>query len=228
MPEKTRAEALHDYYREKTLDGIKSGTESFDRYLLTLSSGAFGLSVAFIKDIIPIGFATWIPCLIASWIAFLFCILITLVSFRVSIQALENSIPYLEEYYLKGNADAFNRHLKSCWVRAVDWCTYSAMIFFLAGLIFTMMFVGANIRKVKSMSKEDATTKGSQVQDVGKAVKPAAMTPFLGGEKPAAMTPVNATDDFGLKPPAMTPITPQSSVPKAPASQTEPTQSPKK
>lgn len=228
MSEKTRAEELHDEYRKKTLEDIKSETENFDRYLLTLSSGALGLSLAFIKDIVPLGSAIRIPWLITSWIAFLLCIVATLFSFQASIRALENTIPYLEDYYLKGNPDAFNKHLKSFWVKAIDCCTYSAMIFFLAGLVFTMMFVGVNIRKVKSMSKEDATTKGSQVQDVGKAVKPAAMTPFLGGEKPAAMTPVNAADNLSLKPAAMTPITPQSSAPKAPVSQTEPTQSPKK
>lgn len=149
MAEKSRAEELHDYYREKTLNDIKSGTENFDRYLLTLSSGALGLSLAFIKDIVPIGSVIGIRWLIASWIAFLLCIVITLVSFRVSIRALENSIPYLEEYYLKGNMDAFNKHLKTRWVRAVDWCTYFAMTFFFAGLICTTLFVGMNIGKGK-------------------------------------------------------------------------------
>lgn len=79
------------------------------------------------------------------------------------------------------------------------------------------------------MSKEDATNKGTQIENLGRAQKPAAMTPILqGGGKPALMTPVPAQDQLGLKPAAMTPITPQASTPKAPVSQPQPTQAPKK
>jgi hypothetical protein len=61
MTEQTRAEKLHDEYRKKVWDDIKSGTENFDKYMLTFSSGALGLSLAFIKDVVPIGRAIWIP-----------------------------------------------------------------------------------------------------------------------------------------------------------------------
>ena len=40
MAEKTRAEELHDEYRKKVWEDAKSGTENFDKYLLTFSSGA--------------------------------------------------------------------------------------------------------------------------------------------------------------------------------------------
>ena len=61
MAEKTRAEELHDEYRKKVWEDTKSGTENLDKYLLTFSSGALGLSLAFIKDVAPIGQAVCIP-----------------------------------------------------------------------------------------------------------------------------------------------------------------------
>src|SRR5580692_9406356 len=95
VAERTRAEELYDLHRDKVWEDIKSGTESFDKYMLTFSSGALALSLAFIKDVVPLGRAVWITSLIGSWIAFVLCILVTLMSFQFSIKALESTIPAL-------------------------------------------------------------------------------------------------------------------------------------
>lgn len=145
MAEKSRAEELYDEYRRKVWDDSKSGSENFDKYMLTLSSGALALSLGFIKDIVKPEHAIWLGWLLASWICFLLCILATLVSFRVSMHALERMAVYLDEFYLKGNAQAFNQHLKELSTRAVDWCANLAMGFFIGGLACTMVFVGRNL-----------------------------------------------------------------------------------
>jgi hypothetical protein len=149
MAEKTRAVELHDEYRRKIWDDTKSGTENFDKYMLTFSSGALGLSLAFIKDVVPIGRAICIPMLISSWVAFLLCILVTLVSFRISIRALEKMVPIIDAFYLEGDVEAFNKHLKDRWTRAVDWCAYLAIVFFVTGGILTTIFVSTNILEGK-------------------------------------------------------------------------------
>jgi hypothetical protein len=118
MLERTRAEELYDQHRDKVWDDIKSGTEAFDKNMLTFSSGALALSLAFIKDVVPLSKAIWLASLIGSWIAFVICILITLFSFRFSIKALEKTIPALAEHYLERKQDAFNRHLQSVWSKA--------------------------------------------------------------------------------------------------------------
>ena len=53
MSERTRSEELYDVHRDKAWEDIKSGNENFDKYMLTFSSGALGLSLAFIKDVVP-------------------------------------------------------------------------------------------------------------------------------------------------------------------------------
>jgi hypothetical protein len=192
VAEKSRAEELHDEYRKKVWEDSTSQSESFDRYLLTLSGGALALSITFLKEVVPLQNAVCIPLLIVSWVWFILCILITLISFRISIQALEKMVPFLNEFYLEGNAEAFNKHLESLWTKAVDWCAYAGIIFFVLGLLFTMMFVGANLLGGKTVSQENVT-KVSSSGDMNKGAKPPAMTPLQEGVKPAGMTPVQST-----------------------------------
>lgn len=202
-----RAEQLHDEHRRKVWEDLKSGSETFDKYMVTLSSGALGVSLTFIKDIVPLKEAVCISSLIASWIAFVLCILITLISFRLSIHALEEMVPCLDAYYLRGEADAFNRHLKRFSTRAVGWCANLAIMFFVLGLSFTMMFVGANLLKGASHMNSEHTEK-IVAGDLGKAIKPVAMTPLNEGMKPVSMTPapVRAQTNDGISPVAMTPV----------------------
>lgn len=234
MAEKSRAEQLHDEYRRKNWDDTKSGSENFDKYLLTFSSGALGLSLTFIKEVVPLEKAVWIPSLIASWIAFVLCILVTLISFRISLRAFEKMVPYLNQFYLDGKVEAFNKHLEDVWTKAVDWCANLGIFFFVLGLVFTMMFVGTNIRRVKHMSEQEKadtvnfkTLKRPAMTPLTEGVKPAAMTPIgmkiqaRDALKPVAMTPVG--EDRGLKPPAMTPAQPQPTPTPA-----QPAQTPKK
>ena len=188
LAEKTRAEELHDEYRRKVWDDIRPGTENFDKYMLTFSSGALVLSLAFIKDVVPIKKAIWIPSLVSSWIAFVLCILVTLISFRISIRALEEMAPFLDAFYLEGKPEAFNKHHESRWTQAVDWCANLAIVFFILGLAFTMAFVGVNIREAKRMSDKETTEKV-----------------FTGNF------------EEGLKPPAMTPVQPKQQQAPAPA-----------
>jgi hypothetical protein len=177
--------------------------------------------------------------LIASWIAFLLCILVTLISFRISIRALEKMVPFLNKFYLEGDAEAFNKHLEDVCTKAVDWCANLGIFFFVLGLVFTMMFVGTNIRRVKHMSEQDTKQKMATIKPVAmtpleKGVKPVVMTPTgvrmhaNDSIKPPAMTPLaGGQENRGLKPAAMTPV--QAVKPAQPASEpAQPAQPPKK
>lgn len=206
MAEKTRAEELHDEYRQKVWEDTKSGTENFDKYLLTFSSGALGLSLTFIKDVAPIGQAVWIPSLFVSWVAFLLCLLVTLISFRISILALEGMLPHLNEFYLNSNAEAFDKHRESWLTKAVEWLAWAGIILFICGVFFTMMFVYANIREANQINaKENSKTTLIRAERMNFAGKDR----FDEGCKPPVMTPATA------QPPAPPP-TPQPSQPQTP------------
>lgn len=205
MAEKSRAEELHDEYRRKIWDDTKSGSENFDKYMLAFSSGAFGLSLGFIKDVVKPENAVALWWLFASWICFLLCILITLLSFRVSIRALERMVSCLDDFYLKGNENAFNNHLNDLWTKAVDWCAYLAIVFFVAALTCTMVFVAKNFRKVNQMSKEEQPIAKVVTSEAPKGIKPVPMSYVTDALKPAAMTPIVSGEDRGIKPVPMVP-----------------------
>ena len=231
MTEPTRAEKLHDEYRRKVWEDSTSGSENFDKYLITFSTGALALSLTFIKDIVPLRNATCIPLLILSWVTFTLCILVTLVSFRISIRALERMSPVLDDFYLNGNVDAFNKHLEDPWTKAVDKCAWAGIILFVLGLIFTMIFVSANVLEAKKMGNEENPKKEASIlidkrigsMDFG--CKPPAMTPIIQNAKPEAHAGKGDNFDKGLKPPPMTPVR---QTPSPTPAQPCPAESPKK
>ena len=95
--------ASHDFdrrfalFREHMLHAwanIQSGSDSYDQSLLTVSSGALALSLAFIKDVVPLKEAHYMWMLFASWFAFASCILSVIASYRQSVKV---QIPAIEE-----------------------------------------------------------------------------------------------------------------------------------
>src|ERR1700683_2167793 len=80
---------LYNDHKKQAWEDIQSSTDSYDQSLLTLSSGVLALSIAFIKDIVPLQDVVWLGLLYVSWAAFAFCILATVVSFQIAIKTQE-------------------------------------------------------------------------------------------------------------------------------------------
>jgi hypothetical protein len=204
-----RAVKLHDEYRKKVWEDSVSGSENFDKYLITFSTGALALSLSFIKDIVPLKDAIWTPLLIVSWAAFILTILITLISFRISMRALENMSPVLDDFYLNGNVEAFNKHLEDPWTKWVDRCARGGIIFFVLGLVFTMIFVSGNVVRANGMAEKENAAKGSpiRIERIDFGCKSPVMTPIAQNAKPEVKGKGNDLGK-GVKPPPMTPVRP--------------------
>lgn len=144
---RTRLELYHEH-RKQAWQDIQTSTDQFDRSLLTLSSGALALSVAFIKDLVPLKSAVGLWWLYASWASFIVCIIVTLFSFPISVKALKINLDYVRKYYIEEKEEYFDR--RSRWSKAVSWCTILGGAFFLLGIICTMVFVYKNIRRIGS------------------------------------------------------------------------------
>jgi hypothetical protein len=103
----------------------------------------------------------------------------------------------------------------------VGWCTLGQAVSFALGVIFTMMFVIANVEEDR-MSKPESTQK-VVIGDLGKALKPAAMTPLSEGFKPPQMTPLVTNGEHrGIQSVPMTPV--QTQAAPQPASGNTPAQ----
>lgn len=198
-----RRQELHDQHKARIWEDIQSSTDSFDQGLLTLSSGALGLSLAFIKDIVPLKDAIWVSLLFASWIAFTACIVTTVISFLASVEANKQQLGYIDEYYIAGNDTALDKHTTSGYVKALRWCTRAAIFFFVAGLFCTVVFSCVNVVRFR-MSENKGKDSLFKVQE---GRRPLNMTPVKtqDGRQPLGMTPANPQEVRGRQPLNMTP-----------------------
>lgn len=60
----------HQSYRDLLQELSVKSQEQYDKTVITLSTGALGLSFAFIKDVVDINVASSINFLTGSWICF--------------------------------------------------------------------------------------------------------------------------------------------------------------
>lgn len=159
-----RHQDLFDDHKKQVWSDMQAGSDEFDRALLTMSSGTLALSLAFIKDVVPLAEATHLPLLFASWVSFALCIVVTLVSFRFSIIAQENHLEFARRYHIDGDLSASNeRHWSK---KALGWCAYVGGVLLLIGFALTISFAIINVEAIKMKdSEKKAESKGVMVQD---------------------------------------------------------------
>jgi len=138
-----RRQELYDAHLKQTWQDIQSSTDDYDRNLLTVSSAVLGLSVGFIKDIVHFPTAVWHLVLYASWVCLAACIVVNVLSFRLSVIALKKHLGYLYEYYIKKNDEYLTK--KSAAEKALEWSTWTAGVCFFAGIICTVVFCIKNL-----------------------------------------------------------------------------------
>jgi len=85
--------------REKALDSLADAYKSYDQALITLSAGALGVSVSFVKDFVPkpLPYTSTFLCL--SWVGFGLSLVLILASFRSSQEAIDRNIELQDESF---------------------------------------------------------------------------------------------------------------------------------
>jgi hypothetical protein len=134
---------LYEKYRDHMIELQKLNSQNFDKAILSLSTTTLGLSLAFIKDIVNLENAACISILKLSWIALVLAIIITLLSFLFSQSAITKQLEYADEYYLQ-NKDA-SLEKTNCFDILNRWSAYFSALFFILGIILTVIFVQSNI-----------------------------------------------------------------------------------
>lgn len=138
---------LYNQHAQQAWTDQQASSDEFDKALLTFSSGALVLSLAFIKDIVPLKEAVSLHLLYSSWGLFLACIVVTVLSFALSIEAQKVHVTYLYRYYIERKDEYGNK--RSTWSKLVTLCAYLGGTFFLAGLATTVLFAYLNISGIK-------------------------------------------------------------------------------
>jgi hypothetical protein len=128
-----------------------SNAENYDKAVLSLSTAFLSVSLAFLKDLVPIHQAEYLGLLYASWWSLALSIILTIVSFLASQRAIEKQLKKAEDYYLDDDQSA---HRKSRSAKVVDWINIATGMLFILGLLLMIGFVSWNLERSVNMSDE--------------------------------------------------------------------------
>jgi hypothetical protein len=172
---------LYNDHKKQAWEDIQSSTDSYDQSLLTLSSGGLGLSIAFIKDIVPLQQATSLWLLYSSWVAFAACILTTVISFQIAIKTQKELLVNCGKYYIDKN-DSY-RDKRGKYSKILTGCTMIAGGLFVLALACTIIFAVENVGRYSKMPHDE---RNSRLQEGRGAVS---MTPVPPQPVPKPATP---------------------------------------
>jgi H+/gluconate symporter-like permease len=115
-------------------------TRSFDKAMITLSAGALGLSITFVRQLAPMP-----QCkaqLYVAWVGFILALLCTLASFLFSQSALRKQREILDQDY-GGKQSA--QEQKNPPATITKWLNWTSIACFIIGVIFLLVFSIKNL-----------------------------------------------------------------------------------
>ncbi len=138
--------------RKSLIDAKREGARLFVKAILTLAVGAFGLSLTFIKEIVPCVKSGTIFMLAGAWIGFCISILSTLISFLTSQSACRKQIEILDANHIdndgKQDKKTDPKNVSAIWTRRLN---KLSMITFIIGVIFLALFSFVNLSSYKEV-----------------------------------------------------------------------------
>lgn len=137
-------------YRKQLLTERAASFVQFDQAMLSLAGGALALSLAFIKDVVPLSRVACLPLLYVSWAMFLLSIVLTVISFITSWKAYDQQLALAEEYHVGGNEKAYSA--KNTSSNITELLNYGSALFLILGFCMTAIFVGSNLSIVARLS----------------------------------------------------------------------------
>lgn len=140
-----------------TLEEMRSNvSKEYDKWLLTLSGSALGLSLTFIKDVLPHD-RTWILMvfLYLAWVIFALIIMITITNIQLSYSAFQKHRQIADQKYelyvknklshnelwdgIRFEQDNVKRN------HYIEWFNWINLVLFIVGISFLIIFVGCNL-----------------------------------------------------------------------------------
>jgi hypothetical protein len=148
-----RAHELYMEHQKQAWADCQSGSDEFDKSILTYSTAGLGVSLVFLKDLVPLQQVVGVLLLYASWVLFGIAILVTVFSFQLSVLSQEKHLEHLREYYLEREAESLNAPNRAA-------------------------HMSDNHRKVPVNLQEGRKLPGMTPLDLGKGRQPGAITPL--------------------------------------------------
>lgn len=186
---------LYEAQSLKCQDNVHSSQQEFDKAVLTLSAGLLGLSLGFVKDVVPLNQAVALPLLYLSWCCSGIAILLTLLSFMASKNAFNAQLGELYKEYC--GADHVAKPTRAALV--TRWLTYGEGAFFVAAVALTVAFAIVNIQSSRAVLGGKSGRSLTEVSD--HFVQPGQEK---GGAEPAKVIQEPSPNPAEQRPPAQT------------------------
>jgi len=132
--------------RKSLIEQKIEGATSFDKSILTLSSGALGLSLLFIEKIAPEIKPGTTCLLVLAWVFFGLSILSTLISFLTSQSACDKQVEILEALFCEDAGDK-SKCGQNKYAYVTQLLNYGSIAIFIIGVIFLIVFSSINVSK---------------------------------------------------------------------------------
>jgi hypothetical protein len=132
---------------------IDSDQSEYDKQLLTLSSGFLAVSLAFIKDVVPLEIAKLLPLLYWSCGLLAACVCLVLFSFQFSIAGQLKAKEYWERR--KSNPDEPFSYRRATIAKFINW---GGGVLFGVGVVLSVSFVIYNLQLGAIMSGKSIRT----------------------------------------------------------------------
>jgi hypothetical protein len=114
--------------------------------VLSVAGAGLGLSIAFIKDVVPFGDALFLPLLYVSWWLFAIAMVSVLFSFLTGQRAFDRQLYLADEYYIGRNPSAFDApNQYAAATRLLNLASCLTLVF---AIVLTVLFVSLNLSRV--------------------------------------------------------------------------------
>lgn len=143
-PEANKTGLDHETYlqeRKSLEDALLSQSTSYDKFILTLAAGTFGLSLLFMREIAPVPQPGTIALLVTAWVFFSLSITSTLLSFLFSQQACLKQVASLDRIH-GGQPEEEPGNRFTTATQCLNWLS---MATFVGGIAFLILFAVQNI-----------------------------------------------------------------------------------
>jgi len=192
------------YLKERSIliDAEREGARSFDKFILTLSAGSFGLSLTFITQIAS-DFNRWTIWLLAvAWFSFVVSILSTLVSFLTSQASCRRQRDILDKMLKENIALDQEINKPAQWTK---WLNIVSIVCFVIGAIFLIIFSIINVCEGGCKMSD----KGKSLNNGFRAQKAPEVTKLTEGFVAQKLPSINAENKGGVDPSKQTGFVPQ-------------------
>lgn len=140
-----------------------ANSENYDKAILAYASGGLGISLAFIKDVVPLDSASWLLLLELSWFCWVMAIVVVVISFQTSQLGIRRHMAMVKKYYIDDDDSALEE--TNVPARVTDIANVVSGLLFLCGVMLTTIFVGINLRDGNMTKHSEGRERRSTAMD---------------------------------------------------------------